>query len=101
MTAFAGRKSDIYVTAGVPVAIPATDPMTDLTASGFAARTTYGLTAAARRYFDPNTALVVQQSLDSGATWNTVVPDVVAVGYVQFIVPRQLAPLAQLRVLSG
>lgn len=106
MTALAGRRADFYVTAGASVAFPANDPMSDVSANfggapGAGARTVYAVTNAVRRYFDPATPLVIQQSLDSGGTWNTVMPDVVDAGTITFVVPRQAAPLAQLRVLSG
>src|ERR1700720_1864027 len=70
-------------------------------APGAGARTVYAVTNPVRRYFDPATPLVIQQSLDSGGTWNAVVPDVVDAGTITFFVARQAAPLAQLRVLSG
>jgi hypothetical protein len=95
-----GKLSDVYVTAGAAVSMP-TEPMSDISASGFAVRTTYAVTNAVKRYFDPATPLVIQQSLDSGGTWNAVTPDLIAAGFVQFVTPRQAAPLAQIRVLSG
>ena len=66
MAALAGKKADFYVTAGASVPMT-NEAMTDITASGappFGARTTYAVTNAVKRYFDPATALVIQQSLD-------------------------------------
>jgi len=100
MATVKGKLSDVYVTSGASVSMP-TEPMSDIAASGFAARTTYAVTNAVKRYFDPATPLVIQQSLDSGATWNAVTPSLVAAGYVQFTTARQLSPLAMIRVLSG
>ncbi len=100
MAALAGKKCDFYVTAGASVPMT-NEAMTDIAAAGYPARTTYAVTNAVKRYFDPATALVIQQSLDSGGSWNPVTPDLVQAGLIQFVTPRQLSPLAQLRVSSG
>lgn len=105
MTASAGKKSDVYITAGASVSMP-TEAMSDIGGNfgggaGALARTVYAVTNAVKRYFDPNTAIVFQRSLDSGGTWNAVTPDVVGVSYIQFVAQQQAAPLAQFRVLSG
>lgn len=103
MTALVGKKSDIYITSGAAVAYPANDPMTDISANVplAAARTCYSVTAAARRYADPNQAIVYQISLNSGGSWATTVPDIITPGFIQYNASQQSAPAAMFRVLSG
>jgi hypothetical protein len=94
MTASAGKRSDVYVTAGAGVAF-ATEAMTlD------AARLVYTVTNPVKRYWDPNTPIVFEESLNSGGAWNTVTPDTVQLvgGKCIFTTPRQLSPLAMGRV---
>lgn len=103
MTAFVGKKSDIYITSGASVAYPANDPLSDVSANvpGALVRTVYQVTATARRYFDTIAVPAFQRSLDSGATWNAVTPDFVDAGTIRFIASQQAAPAAQFRVSSG
>jgi hypothetical protein len=97
MAVVKGKVSDVYITSGAPIAMT-NEPMT-----GDGTRKIYTVTNPVKRYWDPNTALVFRQSLDSGGTWNPVVPDTVqnVGGIVTFVVARQLSPLAQIQVTSG
>lgn len=103
MTATAGRKADFYVTSGAPVAFPANDPMSDISANspGALARTVYANSAPARRYFDPTVAPTFQISLNSGTSWNPVTPDNLDAGLISFIAQQQASPAAMFRIASG
>lgn len=105
MTASAGKKSDIYVTAGVSVAMPL-EAMSDISANlgggaGAPVRTVYQVTNAVKRYFDFNAPLLFDRSLNSGGSWAPVVPDVVGSSFIQFAASQQAAPAAMFRVNTG
>jgi hypothetical protein len=97
MAVVKGKLSDVYITSGAAIGM-VNEP---LTADG--TRKIYTVTNPVKRYWDPATPLVFRQSLDSGATWNPVVPDGVqnVGGVVTFLVARQAAPAAQIQVTSG
>lgn len=102
MTVKAGTKADLYLSAAVATALPANDPTT---ADG--TRTRYQLTAAARRYLDPNQPIVVQQDNAGGGVYATVNPSVTAdeytiehaTGTVVFKTARAVG--TQVRLASG
>lgn len=97
MTTYAGKRCDVYVTAGAPVSMTS-EAMSDISASGFTARTTYAVTNAVKRYFDRSQALTFERSLNSGGSWSPVTPDLVTMGFIQFTAQQQLSPLAMFRV---
>lgn len=102
MATSAGKRADVYVTAGAPVAMPL-EAMSDISASvpGAAVRTVYAVTNNIKRYFDRSAALAFDISLNSGVNWNPVVPDVVDAGFIRFNASQQAAPAAMFRVNSG
>lgn len=105
MTASAGKKSDVYVTAGASVSMPL-EAMSDISANfgggaGNLVRTIYSVTNNVKRYFDPASPLTFDISLNSGGAWTPVVPDIVGASYIQFFASQQAAPAAMFRVNTG
>lgn len=104
MTTMVGKKADFYLASGTPVAF-ATEAMTDVSnvVLGQSVRTVYQISNSVKRYWDANTTLLVEISLNSGTSWAPVTPDAVqyAGGRIKFNASQQAAPAAQFRVTGA
>jgi hypothetical protein len=75
--AISGFLGGIYVSQGAPVAFT-NQTLTDTAAT----RLKYRISDASKRYWDKNTPVVIQQSINGGSTWTTVAASDYFVDYI-------------------